>query len=174
MGFSQNSYREINGSAFLFFPFHFFSSQKWHRRRGFNQPIQKNKWRRDPISSWQSFWKRGQLISQRSPQLSAEQPVLPAPCVVWSSSALLPSTEVSAWRETPSECCSLIAAKSYSLTSRPAVFICICVCKKNASFCKHFYFSALPSIFFPIPRKHPVLGDSAKKKWKYPGVFLQL
>lgn len=70
MGSSQNSYREINGSAFLFFPFHFFSSQKWHRRRGFNQPIQMNKWRRDPISSWQSFWNRGQLISRMSQQNS--------------------------------------------------------------------------------------------------------
>lgn len=29
-----------------------------------------NKWRRDPISSWQSFWNRGQLISRMSQQNS--------------------------------------------------------------------------------------------------------
>jgi len=133
-----------------------------------------NKWRRDPISSWHSSGKRGQLISQRSLRLSAEQAVLPAARVTWSSSALPPAAEVSAWRETSLESCSLSAPRSYSSVARPAILVYICVCKKKCGFCKHFYFSALPSIFFLIPRKNPTLGDSDKKKWRYPGVFLWL
>lgn len=92
-----------------------------------------NKWRRDPISSWQSFWKRGQLISRRSPLPSAEQPVLPAPRTVRLSSALLPPAEVSSWRDT-SESCSLSADKSYGFTSCPTIFTCIGVWKKKMPF----------------------------------------
>lgn len=124
-----------------------------------------NKWRRDPISSWQSFWKRGQLISQRSPHLSTEQPVLPAPCVAWSSSALPPSAEVSTWRETPLESCGLSAAKSYSFISRPAIFIYIFVFAKRKGRLLQTFLSFIPPIhLLPHPQETSIPGGFSQKE----------
>lgn len=139
------------------FPSHFtfFPSQKWHRRRGWKQPIPMNKWRRDPISSWQSFWKRGQFIRQRSPHPWAEQPVLPAPSAFCSPSIRRGS-----------------CLERDSLGILPwDIYMDLCVWKKKkkkAGFlAKFLIFLPLPSTFFSIHRKHPALEDSSEKN----GVF---
>lgn len=153
MGFSQNSYWEINGSAFLFFPFHFFccfSSQKWHRWRGFNQPIPMNKWKRDPISSWQSLWKPGQLISQRSPRFSAEQPVL-LPCA-WCGR--LPSAEVGVggrhpWKATASTQLHLTASSCIL----PYLNISVFAKKTQNCWLLQTFLFLSPLIFFPYSQE---------------------